>query len=31
MKPFLANKGCLENSDIVLRDNERIITEMRKN
>ena len=26
MKPFLANKGCLENNDIILPDGEEMIT-----
>ena len=27
IKPFLTNKGCLENSDIMLRDEEKIVTD----
>ena len=30
MKPFLANIGCLENSDIMLRDDEKMITDDKK-
>ena len=26
MKPFLTNKGCLENNDIILLDGEEMIT-----
>ena len=26
MKPFLTNKGCLENDDIILLDGEEMIT-----
>ena len=26
MKPFLTNKGCLENNDIILLDGEKMIT-----
>ena len=29
MKPFLTNKGCLENNDIILLDGEEIITNYR--
>ena len=30
IKPFLTNKGCLENSDIMLRDDEKMITDEKK-
>ena len=30
IKPFLTNKGCLENSDIMLRDGEKMITDEKK-
>ena len=30
VKPFLKNKGCLENSDIMLRDDEKMITDKKK-
>ena len=30
IKPFLTNKGCLENSDIMLRDDEKVITDEKK-
>ena len=29
MKPFLTNKGCLENNDIILLDGEEMITKDR--
>ena len=29
MKPFLTNKGCLENNNIITRDGEKIITNYR--
>ena len=29
MKPFLTNKGCLENNDIILLDGEEMITNER--
>ena len=30
IKPFLTNKGCLENRDIMLRDDEKMITDEKK-
>ena len=30
IKPFLTNKGCLENSDIMLRDEEKMIADEKK-
>ena len=30
IKSFLINKGCLENSDIMLRDGEKMITDEKK-
>ena len=30
IKPFLTNKGCLEKSDIMLRDDEKMITDEKK-
>ena len=30
MKRFLINKGCLENSDVMLRDDEKMITDEKK-
>ena len=30
IKPFLTNKGCLKNSDIMLRDDEKMITDEKK-
>ena len=30
IKPFLTNKGCLENSDIMLRDDKKMITDEKK-
>ena len=30
IKPFLTNKDCLEKSDIVLRDDEKMITDEKK-
>ena len=30
IKPFLTNKGCLEKSDIMLRDDEKMITDDKK-
>ena len=30
IKPFLTNKGCIEKSDIMLRDGEKMITDEKK-
>ena len=30
LKPYLINKGCLENSNIMLRDDEKMIADEEK-